>query len=132
MELYRDPSQPIEVRVRDLLSRMTLEEKAAQLGSVWGYELIDERGKFSREKAKELLKNGIGQVTRPGGSTNLEPQEAAELVNEIQRFLVEETRLGIPAMIHEECLTGYMGLGGTNFPQAIAMASTWDPDLIEK
>ncbi|ACB09223.1 glycoside hydrolase family 3 N-terminal domain-containing protein [Thermotoga sp. RQ2] len=132
MEPYRDPSQPIEVRVRDLLSRMTLEEKVAQLGSVWGYELIDERGKFSREKAKELLKNGIGQVTRPGGSTNLEPQEAAELVNEIQRFLVEETRLGIPAMIHEECLTGYMGLGGTNFPQAIAMASTWDPDLIEK
>jgi len=132
MPLYKDPSQPVEVRVRDLLSRMTLEEKIAQLGSVWGYELIDENGRFSKEKAKELLKYGIGQITRPGGSTNLLPKDAARFINEIQRYLVEETRLGIPAIMHEECLTGYMGLGATNFPQAIALASTWEPELVQK
>ncbi|AIY86058.1 MULTISPECIES: glycoside hydrolase family 3 N-terminal domain-containing protein [unclassified Thermotoga] len=122
----------LEKKVSSLLSQMSLEEKIAQLGSVQGKDLIDEDGNFQVERAKELLKHGIGEVTRPGGSTNLPPEKVAELVNEIQRFLVEETRLGIPAIMHEECLAGYMGPGGTSFPQAIAMASTWDPDLIEK
>lgn len=130
MELYRRSDVAPEIRAKDLLSRMTLEEKIAQLGSVWGYEILDEEGRFSREKAEELLKYGIGQITRPGGATNLEPAEVAKFVNQIQKYLVEETRLGIPAIVHEECLAGYMGLGATNFPQPIAMASTWDPDLV--
>lgn len=129
---YKNASLPVDIRVKDLLSRMTLDEKVAQLGSVWSYELLDDQGNFSNEKAEALLKNGIGQITRPGGATNLSAKEVARLINQIQKYLIEQTRLGIPAIMHEECLTGYMGLGATNFPQAIAMASTWDPELIEK
>jgi len=130
MELYKRSDVPVEIRAKDLLSRMTLEEKVAQLGSVWGYELLDGEGEFSKKKADELLKLGMGQITRPGGATNLEPAKVIKFVNQIQRYLVEETRLGIPAIVHEECLAGYMGLGATNFPQPIAAASTWDPDLV--
>lgn len=132
MELYKRSDLPAEIRARDLLTKMTLEEKMMQLGSVWGYELLDQEGRFSEERANELLRHGIGQITRPGGATNLEPAEVVKFVNQIQRYLVERTRLGVPAMIHEECLAGYMGLGATNFPQPIAMASTWDPDLVRR
>jgi len=123
----------IEAKVKDLLKNMTLEEKIAQLGSIQGRRLL-ENGKFSREKAKHLLKNGIGQITRVSGGTHdvTSPKQAASIANEIQRFLKEETRLGIPAIIHEECLSGFMAYGATTFPQAIGLASTWDPDLIEK
>ena len=117
--------------VNDLLSRMTLEEKVAQLGSVQARHLL-ENGQFSREKARELLKNGIGQITRAAGGTGMEPEKVAELVNEIQKFLREETRLGIPAMIHEECLSGFTAWGTTAFPQAIGMASTFEPEVIQK
>jgi beta-glucosidase len=132
VELYKRSDLPAEIRARDLLSKMTLEEKMMQLGSIWGYELLDQEGRFSEERANELLRHGIGQITRPGGATNLEPAEVVKFVNQIQRYLVERTRLGVPAMIHEECLAGYMGLGATNFPQPIAMASTWDPDLVRR
>jgi len=132
VELYKRSDLPAEIRARDLLTKMTLEEKMMQLGSVWGYELLDQEGRFSEERANELLRHGIGQITRPGGATNLEPAEVVKFVNQIQRYLVERTRLGVPAMIHEECLAGYMGLGATNFPQPIAMASTWDPDLVRR
>jgi beta-glucosidase len=132
VELYKRSDLPAEIRARDLLLKMTLEEKMMQLGSVWGYELLDQEGRFSEERANELLRHGIGQITRPGGATNLEPAEVVKFVNQIQRYLVERTRLGVPAMIHEECLAGYMGLGATNFPQPIAMASTWDPDLVRR
>ncbi|MGJ8454533.1 glycoside hydrolase family 3 N-terminal domain-containing protein [Pseudothermotoga sp. U03pept] len=132
MELYKNSKVSAEIRAKDLLSKMTLDEKISQLGSVWGYELLDEEGRFLEKKANELLKHGMGQITRPGGATNLEPAEVVKFVNQIQKYLIEKTRLGIPALIHEECLAGYMGLGATNFPQPIAMASTWDPDLIHR
>lgn len=122
----------IDEFVEDILSQMTLKEKIMQLGSVWSYELLDENGNFSEEKAEKLLKYGIGQITRPGGATNFLPEQAAKFINTIQKFLVENTRLKIPAFIHEECLTGYMGLGGTNFPVPLAMASTWDPELVRE
>ena len=131
MQIYQDASQPIERRAEDLLTRMTLDEKIAQLQSVWGYSLMKNRQTFSKDKAKKLLKHGIGQITRPAGGTDLEPHQVAEFVNEAQRFLVEETRLGIPAMLHEECLTGWQAKGATIFPQAIGLASTWEPELIE-
>ena len=131
MNLYRDSSQSIDVRVKDLLSRMTLEEKLSQLGAVWADEVIESR-RFSREKAEGLIRNGIGQISRPSVSTGLPPREVAVFVNEIQRYLVENTRLGIPAMMHEECLNGFMAKGATIFPQNIGLASTWEPGLIGK
>lgn len=131
MEVYQDISQSIERRTEDLLARMTLDEKIAQLQSVWGYSLMKNRQTFSSDKAKKLLKHGIGQITRPTGGTELEPHQVAKFVNEVQRFLVEQTRLGIPAMLHEECLTGWQAKGATIFPQAIGLASAWEPELIE-
>ena len=98
---YRDAGRPIAERVADLLPRMTLEEKVAQLGGVWVTELVrDDR--FDAERARDTLRHGTGHVTRIGASTGLGPRANAELANAIQRVLVEETRLGIPAIVHEE------------------------------
>jgi len=132
--------QDVEAEVKQLLQSMTLEEKIAQLGSVpCKLDFLPrlgllENGKFSPEKAKRLLFNGMGQITRLLGGTReiRNPKEAARIANEIQRFLIEETRLGIPVLIHEECLSGFMAYGATTFPQAIGMASTWDPELVQK
>ena len=121
--VYQDLAQPIDARVADLLARMTLDEKIAQLGSAWIYELTDP------ERASHLMRHGIGQITRIGGASNLTPTESAATANAIQRFLVGQTRLGIPAMVHEECCAGYMARGATVFPQIIGLASTWQPEL---
>ncbi|MFB3924180.1 MAG: glycoside hydrolase family 3 N-terminal domain-containing protein [Terriglobia bacterium] len=129
---YRNAQLPVEQRVADLLSRMTLEEKVAQTHALWQRKalIMDEQGNFAPEKAKEVLKNGIGQITR--ASEKKGPRENAVFTNAIQKFLREQTRLGIPAMIHEESLHGFAANGATSFPQAIALASTWDPDLVEQ
>jgi len=116
--------------VEDLLAKMTSEEKIAQLGSVSIRDLL-EGGKFSTEKAERVMPNGIGQITRIAGWSNMDPEQAAELANEVQKFLIENTRLGIPAISHEECLSGFMTSGATTYPQAIGMASTWEPELIQ-
>ena len=128
---YRNPKLSVEQRVADLLSRMTLEEKVAQTHALWGRKalIMDEKGNFAPEKAREVLKNGIGQITR--ASERKGPRENAIFTNAIQKFLVEQTRLGIPAMIHEEALHGHAADGGTSFPQAIALAGTWDVGLVE-
>ncbi len=130
-ERFRDPSQPAEVRASDLLERMTLDEKVAQLGAVWSFELLEEE-RFPRGRAKELIGNGISQISRPGGATGLEPEKLARFTNDIQRFLVEETRLGIPAIMHDECLSGFLTRGAPLFPQAIGVASTWKPELVRR
>ncbi len=131
MEIYKDSSQSIEAKTKDLLSRMTIDEKIAQIGGVWSFEIL-EAGKFSSGMAESLLRNGIGQICRPGVSTGLPPKDMAELINGIQKFLAENTRLGIPALIHEECLNGFMAKNATIFPQIIGMASTWEPELVDK
>jgi beta-glucosidase len=119
-------------KVRELIKKMTLEEKIAQLQAVFAKNLVDEKGEFSEEKAQKYLKYGIGQITRLAGDKGVEPEKAVILRNKIQRFLKEKTRLGIPAIIHEECLSGYLAKGATTFPQAIGMASTFEPDLVQK
>lgn len=129
MAIYLDPAQPIDARVEDLITRMTLDEKIAQLGSFWVYEVLDGLT-FSEAKAARLMAQGIGQVTRLGGASNLRPGQAAELANTIQKWLLDHTRLKIPAVIHEECCSGYMAFGATVFPQAIGIASTWEPELV--
>ncbi|MFN3698928.1 MAG: glycoside hydrolase family 3 N-terminal domain-containing protein [Dictyoglomus sp.] len=119
-------------KVKDLISKMTLEEKVAQLQSVFGKNLVDENGNFSEEKAEKYLKYGIGQISRVAGEKGVDPEKAVDLANKIQKYLKEKTRLGIPAIIHEECLSGFMAKGATTFPQAIGMASTFEPELIQK
>jgi beta-glucosidase len=137
--LYKDVQQPVERRVADLLSRMTLEEKVAQLGSVWlqKAKMQDASAVFDPAKARALIGNGIGEVSRPSetlvsGSRGRTPREHVAYVNAVQKFLIEGTRLGVPAMFHEEAVHGFVAPRGTNFPVPIALASTWDPDLLER
>jgi beta-glucosidase len=130
-ERFRDPSQPIELRVRDLLERMTLEEKVAQLAGIWSFRLFED-GAYSPALTADLLANGIGQIARPAGGSGYGAEDSARLSNTIQEFLVEWTRLGIPALMHDECLSGFLMKGSTLFPQAIGLASTWDPDAVER
>jgi len=124
---YQDPERDLDARLKDLLGRMTLEEKLAQLGCVWSSDLVGKQG-FDPGLAADRLADGIGQVTRIGAGTGLEPAASAAFANAIQRVLVEQTRLGIPAIIHEEALAGYCARGATQFPQAIGLAATWSPD----
>jgi len=126
-DAWRDPARPAEGRARALLAEMGLDEKLAQLGCVWSTQLAVD-GAFSPAKAGELLRHGTGQVTRIAGATGLRPQECAAFANAIQRFLVEETRLGIPAIVHEESCAGFTARDATQLPQAIGLASTFDPD----
>jgi beta-glucosidase len=129
--LYRDPNRPVEERVADLLGRMTLDEKVAQLGSRWVFELADASG-LVEERVTGYLAHGLGQVTRISGASSLEPGQAAALANAIQTHLLQHTRLGIPAIVHEEICSGLMARGATVFPQAIGLASTWEPGLVEQ
>jgi beta-glucosidase len=138
---YKNPKLSVDQRVADLLARMTLEEKLAQIDSAWENRafqreaqpfIVDEKGVFLPDAAKITLKNGIGQVSRPSENPggNGGPREMAELTNAIQKWVKENTRLGIPVMFHEECLHGHAAPKGTAFPAAIGLASTWDEALI--
>ena len=128
---YRDPSLPIEQRVADLVARMTLDEKIAQLGSLWSFELFRSETELDPDLLRVRLGSGIGQVSRVAGATNLDAPGAAAAGNAIQRFLVEETRLGIPAILHEESLHGLLARGAISFQQSIGAAAAFDPELVE-
>jgi beta-glucosidase len=148
--LYKDPRAPVEARIDDLLGRMTLEEKVAQMISIWEHKgrIQTDAGDFSPEKASAAFPHGLGQISRPSdrrgvkpssgaagasaGVVNRNARETAEYVNAAQRWALEKTRLGIPLLMHDEALHGYVARGATSFPQAIALASTWDPDLVEQ
>ena len=120
----------LKQRAADLLSQMTLDEKIAQLGSYWMHDL-QTRGALDPEILSEKLCDGIGQITRVAGASTLDPVGAARAANAIQKFLLEQTRLSIPAIVHEECCSGAMILGGTTFPQIIGLASAFQPELAE-
>lgn len=116
---------------------MTIEEKVAQLQGAWENKsffpdaanlFVDQNGAFLSERAAVLLKSGIGEISRP--SEKRSPREMAEFTNTIQKWVKENTRLGIPVLFHEECLHGHAAPKGTAYPQAIALASTWDPELV--
>jgi len=125
---YKNSTLSTAERVNDLLAQMTLKEKSAQLGSYWVYQLNDGK-KLSRKAAEGYLRDGIGQITRVSGGSSMKPEEAAAFANEVQHFMVEETRLGIPVLIHEEACSGFTAIGATAFPQAIGVASAFEPEL---
>lgn len=135
---YLDRNLSATKRVKDLLSRMTLEEKAAQMMCVWQQKadtLVDAQGKFNLQKARASFKKGLGlgQVGRPSDAAGGRNARAtAELTNEIQKFFLQESRLGIPVIFHEECLHGHAALDATSFPQPIGLAATFNPELAEK
>jgi beta-glucosidase len=130
---YRDPKLPVDKRVADLLGRMTPAEKLAQLISVnWEHTHLDDpkTHAFSPELAQKLIADGIGEITRP--SDRHDAAGAVAYANAIQKFLIEKTRLGIPTLLHEEALHGFVAPAGTSFPQAIGLAATFDPALNEQ
>lgn len=135
---YRNPALPVEKRVADLLGRMTLEEKIAQLGGTWQNRenehdetkfFVGKNREFLPDRAAALLKNGLGGMSRP--SEGRGPREMAEFTNTLQKWIIEHTRLGIPILFHDECLHGHVAPRGTSYPQAIALASTWNPALVQ-
>ena len=128
---YLNAALAVEERVNDLVDRMALDEKLAQLGAVAFPRLLTRDG-FDQDKAFAVVPHGIGQVTRIGATTGLEPPQSAELFNEIQRMVLERTRLGIPVLVHEESLAGYCARGATVFPQALVLGCSWDPDLVSE
>ena len=126
---YLDPERSVTERVDDLLGRMTLDEKLAQLGCVWSTQLVVDDA-FSPKRSAELMPHGTGHITRVAASTGLRPAGLAEFGNEVQRHLVTQTRLGIPAVVHEESTAGFCARDATQFPQAIGLAATWDTQLM--
>jgi beta-glucosidase len=138
---YKNASAPLETRVEDLLKRMTLEEKLAQIMTIWDSksEIFDAKGELDPTKFSAKFPNGIGQFARPsdfngpGSPRKVKGRDVRgtiRLVNALQKHALTQTRLGIPILMHEEGLHGYAARDATSFPQSIAMASSWDPDLV--
>lgn len=117
---YRDPKLPIDQRVNDLLKRMTLEEKIAQLQC----EIREDKGK---ETIQRVGIGGLGIMLRPSTAS-----EAAARANDLQKLAIEKTRLGIPVLMHDEALHGLLAKEATSFPQAIGLAATWNTELMER
>ncbi len=141
--LYRQPTAPVDMRVSDLLSRMTIEEKIGQLRCPLGWEMYTRTGntadisdKFISDMCGDMPPGSYWAVLRADPWTQktlengLHPALAAEVLNKMQRFAVENTRLGIPLLFAEETPHGHMAIGATVFPTGLGMASTWNPELL--
>ncbi|MGV7206568.1 glycoside hydrolase family 3 N-terminal domain-containing protein [Oxalobacteraceae bacterium A2-2] len=147
-EPYKDPTLPVARRVDDLLARMTLEEKIMQMQCTWQQKpaIQDAKGEFSAAKAQQVYPHGLGMIARPsdrqlgqaagagdtGAVANRKALETANYVNAVQKWAVEQTRLGIPLLMHEEALHGYVARDATSFPQAIGLASSFDTQLVRE
>ncbi len=135
---YLNPELPVAERVRDLLSQMTLEEKVTQMLCVWQEKsntLVNDEGDFDLEKAKKHFGHGhgLGQVGRPSDAgAGRNARETAELTNAIQKFFMENSRLGIPVIFHEECLHGHAAVDATSFSQPIGLGATFNSDLVRR
>lgn len=128
---YRDPQASVEERVEDLLAQMNQDEKLAQLGCLWSTAFVSQ-GSFDPAAVLKVMPHGIGQVTRIGASTGLHPQESAAYMNDLQKVAIEQTRLGIPIIVHEESTGGFCHRDATVFPQGLGLAATWDPALLKQ
>ena len=135
---WADASRPLSDRVDALLGVMTIEEKVAQLSSVWiggtvaADNVAPQQSAFARDRPfDEATHHGLGHLTRVFGTAPVKPGDGMRTLAELQSELVGRTRLGIPAIAHEECLTGFTTLGATVFPTPLAMAATFDVELVE-
>ncbi len=124
-------------RVPALLARMTLAEKLAQIVGFWekedGEAVAPLQGEFGAEAGlDDFVRDGLGHLTRAYGTRPIDAGERAAWLRGFQRRLVQETRLGIPAIVHEECLTGLSAWGATTFPTPVAWGASFDPELVEQ
>ena len=141
---YKDPSFSIDVRLSDLLSRMTLEEKVGQLLCPLGWEMYEIHGNevCPSGKFKQLInERNVGMLwatyradpwTKKTLANGLNPEMAAKAGNALQKYVMENTRLGIPMFLAEEAPHGHMAIGATVFPTGIGMAATWSPELVKE
>ncbi len=133
---YKNPQLSVERRVDDLLGRMTLEEKVAQMVCLWRLrEHIFKPGTtdLDPEGMKQWCGHGMGQIARPSDLLGgLAPAALAEVTNRLQKYFIEQTRLGIPVIFHEECLHGLAAKDATSYPQPIGLASTFNPELVQE
>ena len=141
---YKDPSLSIDIRLSDLLSRMTLEEKVGQLLCPLGWEMYEIHGNevCPSGKFKQLIKErNVGMLwatyradpwTKKTLANGLNPEMAAKAGNALQKYVMENTRLGIPMFLAEEAPHGHMAIGATVFPTGIGMAATWSPELVKE
>jgi beta-xylosidase len=136
---WRDPALPATARVDDLLARMTLEEKTAQLYGVWVGAATDGDGvaPLQREMTSdydwdELITHGLGQLTRSFGTAPVDPELGAQALARAQRRIAAAGRFGIPAVAHEECLAGFTAWGATAYPVPLAWGASFDPGLVEE
>jgi beta-glucosidase len=131
--LYKDTKATVDERVEDLLKRMTLEEKVSQLYSIRIHDSLawDQQGNFVGTEDTSRLNMGVGSFWS-GALYRKDPVTRVKCLNGVQRYLIEKSRLGIPAFIFAEGLHGFMSNGATSFPQAIALGSTWDTALVEQ
>ena len=135
---WRDPALPAASRVDDLLSRMTLQEKTAQLYGVWVGAATDGDGVAPLQSEMtadydwdELITHGLGQLTRSFGTAPVDPALGAQALARAQRRIVAAGRFGIPAVAHEECLAGFTAWGATAYPVPLAWGASFDPGLVE-
>jgi beta-xylosidase len=139
---WTDPALPTDERVDALLGEMTLVEKLAQLASVWvgvecgedgGHQVAPHQHDMNDERSfQEITQHGIGQLTRVYGTRPVEPVDGARALAATQRTLQENSRLGIPAMVHEECLSGLTAYRAAVFPTPLAWAASWDPETVQQ
>jgi beta-glucosidase len=137
VSVWQDPDADPGARLDALMAEMTLAEKVAQLGSVWlGFdvmtgEVAPMQNVFSRNISwPESAKDGIGHLTRVFGTRPVTAVDGVRRVRELQRTVIESSRLGIPAIVHEECLTGFTTYQATVYPTSLAWAATFDPGLV--
>lgn len=128
--IYRDATRTVDERIDDLLGVMTVEEKVAQLTGTLPFNLLSTTGLDARQVAATFA-GGIGEISA-GAMLSPDPARLVELLDQIQRFLVEETRLGIPAIVHQEALAGLVHPACVDFPTAITLAASWDPASVEE
>lgn len=136
---WQDTSLPVDTRVADLVARMTLAEKVAQLSGIWGVDPdVGDMAPMLRDalaagqRFEDLVRDGLGQLTRPFGTDPVEPAAGLRSLAERQRQVVAANRFGIPAQVHEECLTGLAAWQATVYPNPLCWAATFDPALVER
>lgn len=137
-ELWRDTTAGVEDRVADLVARMTLEEKVSQLSGVWGVDPeVGDMAPMLRDAMgpvlswDDVIADGLGQLTRPFGTEPVEPVEGLRSLAERQRQVMAANRFGIPAQVHEECLTGVAAWRATVYPSPLCWAASFDPRLVQ-
>lgn len=118
----------MSLQVDTLYSRMTQAERVAQLYGIRPKEIMED-GKLSLEKCKEKISDGIGHICQYACALDMEPNELRDFVRDLQNYLIHETPSGIPAIFHEEAITGLAAKGATVYPQQLGIACTWNPEL---